>query len=190
MGTAIALWSSAVALSYAASLWGRPTFGRRLADTTSHGQAVRCAFGVRRCRFHSRERRRPRRPVAKAATEKGLVGLAVLARKGKLRNEANLPTRFCWRTATDHVIDRISARDCRSKSCSWRRCSMASRVNCPCFSAFLLPRGAPEPSAPPCIRQCLFPLTAGDMQGLPERVFAPQRRLESISGRASGPPPV
>jgi hypothetical protein len=43
MGTAIALWSSAVARSYAASLWGRPTFGRRLADTTSHAQAVRGA---------------------------------------------------------------------------------------------------------------------------------------------------
>jgi hypothetical protein len=39
---------------------------------------------------------------------------------------------------------------------------------------------APESSALPCIRQGLFPLTAGDMQGLPERVFALQRRLDSI----------
>jgi hypothetical protein len=44
----------------------------------------------------------------------------------------------------------------------------------------LLPRGAPDPGAPPCIRQRLFPLTAGDIHGLPERVLAPQRGLESI----------
>jgi hypothetical protein len=31
------------------------------------------------------------------------------------------------------------------------------------------------------MRQRLFPLTAGDMQGLPDRVFAPQRGLDSIN---------
>jgi len=46
--------------------------------------------------------------------------------------------------------------------------------------AFLLPHGAPDPGAPPCIRQRLFPLTAGDLQGVPERVLAPQRRHVSI----------
>ena len=56
----------------------------------------------------------------------------------------------------------------------------ASRVYWPCFSAFLLPGGAPEPGAPPCIRQRLFPRTAGDLQGLPERVLAPQRGLDNI----------
>jgi hypothetical protein len=30
------------------------------------------------------------------------------------------------------------------------------------------------------MRQRLLPLTAGDMQALPERVFAPQRRLAII----------
>jgi hypothetical protein len=30
------------------------------------------------------------------------------------------------------------------------------------------------------MRQRLFPLTAGDLQGLPDRVFAPQRGLDSI----------
>jgi hypothetical protein len=30
------------------------------------------------------------------------------------------------------------------------------------------------------MRQRLFPLTAGDIQGLPDRVFAPQRGLDSI----------
>src|SRR6202042_2183787 len=51
----------------------------------------------------------------------------------------------------DHSISRISRRDCLNKSCLCRRSSMASRVYNPCFDAFLLPRGAPVPGAPPCI---------------------------------------
>jgi hypothetical protein len=47
-------------------------------------------------------------------------------------------------------------------------------------TAFLFFRGAPDPDAPPCMRHRLFPLTAGDMQAWPERVFAPQRGLASI----------
>jgi hypothetical protein len=50
----------------------------------------------------------------------------------------------------------------------------------PSFSALLLPGGAPEPGAPPCIRQRLFPRTPGDRQALPERVLAPQRELDNI----------
>ena len=57
---------------------------------------------------------------------------------------------------------------------------MASRVNRPCLSAFLLSRGAPDPAALPCMRQRLLPLAAGDMQALPERVLAPQRLLANI----------
>jgi hypothetical protein len=53
---------------------------------------------------------------------------------------------------------------------------MASRVYSPFLRAFLLPRGAPDPGAPPCMRQRFFPVTAGDLQGLPERVLAPQRK--------------
>jgi len=56
------------------------------------------------------------------------------------------------------------------------------------LSAFLLPHGAPDPGAPPCIRQRRLPLTAGDRQGRPERVFAPQRKLARI-GPASGATP-
>jgi len=48
------------------------------------------------------------------------------------------------------------------------------------LNAFLLPRGAPDPGAPPCILQRFLPRTAGAKQGFPERVFAPQRGLESI----------
>jgi hypothetical protein len=58
------------------------------------------------------------------------------------------------------------------------------------ISAFWLPRGAPDPGAPPCIRKRLLPGTAGDMQGLPERVFAPQRGLDSIGPVLRGWSPV
>ncbi len=64
---------------------------------------------------------------------------------------------------------RIAARFCK-----------ASFVKAPCLRALLLPSGAPDPLAPPCIRQRLPPLTAGERQEVPFRVFAPQRRLESI----------
>jgi hypothetical protein len=61
-----------------------------------------------------------------------------------------------------------------------RRSAIASRVKSLLFNAFWFPIGAPDPAAPPCMRQRLLPLTAGAMQGLPERVFAPHRRLERI----------
>ena len=80
----------------------------------------------------------------------------------------------------DQSIPSTSLSDCRTRSCNFRRLCIASRVNRPCFSAFLLPRGAPDPGAPPCMRQRFFPLTAGDWQGLPDRVLAPQRWLDSI----------
>ena len=74
--------------------------------------------------------------------------------------------------------------NCRSRArTSSRMCArsaIASQVKRPCLSAFLLPRGAPDPNAPPCMRQRFLPRTDGDLQGLPERVLAPQRRLESI----------
>ena len=59
-----------------------------------------------------------------------------------------------------------------------------------CLNAFLLPRGAPDPGAPPCIRQRLLPATAGDLQGSPDRVLAPQRGLESIGPMLRGWLPV
>jgi hypothetical protein len=61
-----------------------------------------------------------------------------------------------------------------------RRFSMASRVKWPCLTALRLFLGAPEPGAPPCIRHRRLPCTAGDLQGLPERVLAPQRGLDNI----------
>jgi hypothetical protein len=79
-----------------------------------------------------------------------------------------------------YPIFRSKSRDCLINWRSCRRSAIASRVKSPCLSAFLLPRGAPDPGAPPCMRQRRLPLTAGDRQGLPERVLAPQRRLDSI----------
>src|SRR6266853_2293353 len=57
---------------------------------------------------------------------------------------------------------------------------MASAVLWPCRKAFLLPIGAPVPAAPPCILQRRFPRTAGDWQGAPARVRAPQRSVRCI----------
>jgi hypothetical protein len=61
--------------------------------------------------------------------------------------------------------------------------AISSRVKSPDFRAFLLPRGAPDPAAPPCMRQRFLPCTEGDLQGIPERVFAPHRGLESIGAK-------
>lgn len=44
----------------------------------------------------------------------------------------------------------------------------------------MLPGGALEPGAPQCIRQRILPSTAGHLYGAPDRVFAPQRGLDSI----------
>lgn len=61
---------------------------------------------------------------------------------------------------------------------------MASRsaVYSPLLRALLFFIGAPEPFAPPCMRQRTRPETAGDWQSVPARVRAPQRGL-SIMGR-------
>src|SRR3984893_13946577 len=52
---------------------------------------------------------------------------------------------------------------------------MASAVQRPCLSAFVLPVGAPLPAAPPCILHLRFPRTAGDWHKPPLRVRAPHR---------------
>ncbi len=80
----------------------------------------------------------------------------------------------------DHRMLRSRSRAWRSMACVCRRSSMRSRVYRPCLSAFLFPLGAPDPGAPPCIRQRFLPLTAGELQGFPDRVFAPHRGLERI----------
>ena len=112
-----------------------------------------------------------------------LLGTGSLHGPAKLQNEANVagevadphpsspratqtgtcptgePCRFVHPTPS---ISRTSLRESLITAAKRRRSSMASCVYMPCLSAFLLPRGAPDPGAPPCIRQRLLPLTAAE----------------------------
>jgi hypothetical protein len=58
--------------------------------------------------------------------------------------------------------------------------AIASLVNRPCWRAFWFALGAPDPGAPPCMRQRFLPRTAGERHKPPERIFAPQRGLARI----------
>ena len=49
----------------------------------------------------------------------------------------------------------------------------------PCLRAFSLPRGAPLPAAPPCMRQRVRPVTGGNRHDLPVRVRAPHSARRS-----------
>lgn len=89
-----------------------------------------------------------------------------------------------------YSISLTSRRDRRSNSWTRRRSSITSRLRCPCLSAFLLPRSAPDPAPPPCIRHRMVPLTAGDLHGPPALVRAPQRGLASIGAVLRGWSPV
>ena len=66
------------------------------------------------------------------------------------------------------------------------RRSIAFAVKTPCLTAFLFPKGAPDPLAPPCIRQRKRPETAGARQGVPRRVFALHRGLRSMGPKLRG----
>jgi len=61
------------------------------------------------------------------------------------------------------------------------RSAIASPVNRPCLRAFRFPFGAPDPGAPPCMRQRFLPRTAGSRHAPPQRVPAPHRGLFRIS---------
>ena len=56
-----------------------------------------------------------------------------------------------------------------------RRRARSAPLYSPCRQALRLPGTAPDPSAPPCIRQRRRPRTRGPRQGVPARVRAPQR---------------
>ena len=75
------------------------------------------------------------------------------------RRDARAGRCGCWSTRSWSITYFIlcsSSRDCLKTLRSSFNSARASRVYWPCFSAFLLPGGAPEPGAPPCIRQRLF----------------------------------
>jgi len=61
-----------------------------------------------------------------------------------------------------------------------KRSAIASLVNRPCLRAFWFALGAPDPCAPPCMRQRFLPCTAGERHAPAQRVLAPQRGLASI----------
>jgi hypothetical protein len=77
-------------------------------------------------------------------------------------------------------ISRRSFRASRRKRDISARLSSASFVYAPCLSALVFPCGAPDPLAPPCMRQRFLLATAGERHAVPARVFAPQRGLASI----------
>jgi hypothetical protein len=70
------------------------------------------------------------------------------------------------------------------------RSPIDSFVKPPCLRALQLPRGAPEPLAPPCMRQRFFPATAGALQLPPLRVLARHRGLLSIGRQLRACEPV
>jgi hypothetical protein len=90
------------------------------------------------------------------------------------------------RTPSPYSMSLRSRRDRRTRSCIWRRSTMASRAYQPWVRAFSLPGSAPDEAPPPCIRHRTPPLTAGDRHGSPRRVLAPQRRLASIGPKLRG----
>ena len=61
------------------------------------------------------------------------------------------------------------------------RSAIAWLVNRRCWHAFWFPLGAPDPGAPPCMRQRLLPRTEGERHEPPERILAPQRGLASMA---------
>jgi hypothetical protein len=93
----------------------------------------------------------------------------------------------CWAKSvgfdfakTDHFIACNNIRASPSNAPICLRSAIASPVNRPCRRAFWFPLGAPDPGAPPCMRQRLLPRTAGERHDPLARVLAPQRGLASI----------
>jgi len=80
----------------------------------------------------------------------------------------------------DHLISSSSFRASTNNSRIRLRSATASLVKRPCLRAFWFALGAPDPGAPPCMRQRFLPRTAGERHAPPQRVLAPQRGLASI----------
>jgi hypothetical protein len=80
----------------------------------------------------------------------------------------------------NYFISSSSFRASSSNASIRRRSAIASAVNRPCLRAFRFARGAPDPVAPPCMRQRLLLCIAGARHAPPIRVLAPQRRLARI----------
>ncbi|OCK62490.1 hypothetical protein LMTR3_05190 [Bradyrhizobium sp. LMTR 3] len=95
--------------------------------------------------------------------------------KGKLANAWAQPS-----AKANHFTFSSTLRTSPNSARISLRSAIASLVNRPCLRAFWFALGAPDPCAPPCMRQRFLPLTAGERHAPLQRVLAPQRGLASI----------
>lgn len=106
-------------------------------------------------------------------------------RSARPEHRTNHTPEILWRCnevpTASYFKSRKSLRVSFSNSRTCHRSAIASSAKNPCLRAFSFPRGAPAPSAPPCMRQRALPCTAGAPQGLPLRVRAPHRGLASMA---------
>ena len=97
-------------------------------------------------------------------------------------DRGNVELRCCLRAVVEatHFISSSSFRASPNNARISLRSAIASLVNRPCLRAFWFALGAPDPAAPPCMRQRFLPLAAGERHAPPQRVLALQRGLASI----------
>jgi hypothetical protein len=96
------------------------------------------------------------------------------------RGEESLGGRRAPLAKANHFISSKTFRASPNNASIRLRSAIASLVNRPCLRAFWFDIGAPDPCAPPCMRQRFLPCTAGERHAPAERVLAPQRGLASI----------
>jgi hypothetical protein len=84
--------------------------------------------------------------------------------------------------SSDCIVSASVLRDCRNSSRTRRRSAFLSRVKRPCLSAFLFPSGAPDPGAPPCIRQRLS--VAATLHGVVFQFFRSRLNLSVLASFA------
>jgi hypothetical protein len=106
------------------------------------------------------------------------------------RGEENCETKpiadTLFLAAGDQIFDRSNLRTRFSHRVSLLPSSLKGIARKPPMFERVLIAARRTRSAPPCIRHRFFPFTAGDMQGLPERVLAPQRWLFNIGAVLQG----
>jgi hypothetical protein len=105
---------------------------------------------------------------------------AALVEKGALTRPRRSERLLEPPAKTNHFIPCSNLRASPSNALICLRSAIASPVNRPRRRAFWFPPGAPDPGAPPCMRQRLLPRTAGERHDPQQRVFAPQRGLARI----------
>jgi hypothetical protein len=89
------------------------------------------------------------------------------------------PAGYAAFAKTNHFILDSNFRASPNNAPICLRLAIASAVNTPCRRV-RFPFGAPDPGAPPCMRQRRLPRVAGARHDPPARVLAPQRGLACI----------